>query len=201
MATEIQPETTRLGWKPYHLSVEQFRATIKAGIFPAGSRLELLGGIVVAKATRTDPHNFVVGALGDEIRRVMPSGWVVREEKPITIGQRSLPEPDLAIVRGPRSLYARRPPTQKETGLIVEVAETTYPADRADRWRIYATARIPTYWIVHLPECRFEVHRDPIGRARDASYRVTESFGSEAHVPVIIDGHEVGRFAVKDFLP
>jgi Uma2 family endonuclease len=200
LALEIEPEPTDPGWKPYHLSVEQFRTMIRAGIFSDGACLELLGGILVAKAVRSDPHDFVVGAIGDEIRRFLPAGWFVREEKPIAIGKRSQPEPDLAIVRGPRSLYAQRPPTQKETGLVVEVAETTYLTDRADRWRIYATARIPAYWIVHMGERRVEIYRDPIGRAQTATYRLSETFGSEDHVPLILDGLEVGRIAVKEFL-
>ncbi len=201
MATEIQTETTIPTWKPYHLSVEQFRAMIQAGIFPDGARLELLGGIMVAKASRTDPHDYVVSAISDEIRRFTPAGWLVREEKPIAIGKRSQPEPDLSIVRGPRSLYSQRPPTQKETGLVMEVAETTYATDRADRWRIYATARIPYYGIVHIAERRVEVYRNPIGRARSANYQIAETFGSEDLVPIVIEGHEVGRFAVKDILP
>jgi hypothetical protein len=169
LALEIEPEPTDPGWKPYHLSVEQFRTMIRAGIFSDGACLELLGGILVAKAVRSDPHDFVVGAIGDEIRRFLPAGWFVREEKPIAIGKRSQPE-------------------------------TTYLTDRADRWRIYATARIPAYWIVHMGERRVEIYRDPIGRAQTATYRLSETFGSEDHVPLILDGLEVGRIAVKEFL-
>ena len=201
MATETQAETTGPGWKPYHLSVAQFRTMIQAGIFPDGSRLELLGGILVAKAPRTDLHDYVVGAIGDEIRRLTPDGWLVREEKPIAIGKRSQPEPDLAVVKGPRSLYSRRPPTQKETGLVVEVAETTYDTDRVDRWRIYATARIPSYWIVRLADRQVEVYRDPTGRGESATYQVSQTFGLQAEIPVIVDGREVGRIAVKEVLP
>ncbi len=201
MATEREPETNSPSWRPYHLSVEQFRMMIQAGIFPDGARLELLSGILFAKAPRTDAHDYVVSAISDEIRRFTPTGWLVREEKPIAIGKRSQPEPDLAIVRGPRSLYSQRPPSQKETGLVVEVAQTTYATDRADRWRIYATARIPAYWIVHMAEHRVEVYRDPIGRAQSANYQMAETFGPEDHVPIVIDGRELGRVAIKDILP
>ena len=201
MTTEIERKSTHPGWKPYHLDIQQFRTMIEAGVFPDGARLELLGGILVAKGFRTAPHDYLVGAIGEEIRRVTPDGWLVREEKPITIGKRSCPEPDLAVVRGPRSHYAARTPTQKETALVVEVAESSYATDRGDRWRIYATARIPVYWIARLPERQVEVYRDPIGRGPTATYQVIETFGPEADVPVIIDGREVGRFTVKDLFP
>jgi hypothetical protein len=85
--------------------------------------------------------------------------------------------------------------------LVVEVAESTYSYDRGEKWRAYAAARIPIYWVVNLDESRIEVYTDPIGRGKKASYRQSAIFGADAEVSVVIDGRDVGRIVVKEILP
>jgi Uma2 family endonuclease len=84
---------------------------------------------------------------------------------------------------------------------VVEVAQSTYNFDRGEKWRAYAAARIPVYWIVNLDKSRIEIYRDPAGRGKTASYRQTEIFEADAEVPVVIDGQAVGRVVVKEILP
>ena len=66
---------------------------------------------------------------------------------------------------------------------------------------MYATARIPIYWIVNLEKAQVEVYSDPAGRGKSAAYRQAVVYGIDAEVPVVIDGDEVGRVVVKDVLP
>jgi Uma2 family endonuclease len=206
MATEVQttldtPATTKAGWKPYRLTVRQFLAMIDAGIFPHDGHVELLGGLLIQMMVKGDPHDFTLGEVAGELRRLIPDGWIVREDKSLRLGPRSRPEPDVAIVRGPSRQYRKRTPHAKETALVVEVAESTYTYDRGEKWRAYAAARIPFYWIVNLDNHQIEVYREPIGRGKKASYREAATFDIQAEVPVFIDGQEVGRIAVKDILP
>ena len=206
MATEIRPTTNNLtepvaAWEPYRLTVRQFLAMIDAGIFPNDAHVELLGGVLVQMMTKGDPHDFSLGMIGDELRRLTPDGWFLREDKSLQLGPRSRPEPDIAIVRGPRRLYNRRTPHARDTALVVEVSESSYAYDRGQKWRLYAAARIACYWIVNLDLSQVEIYTDPIGRGKNARYRATAIFGVGGTIPVIINGHEVGRFAVKDILP
>ena len=85
--------------------------------------------------------------------------------------------------------------------MVAEVAESTYPYDRGDKWTSYAAARIPIYWIINLNKRQFEIYTDPKGRGVKASYRTLALFGENAEVPVVIDGLEVGRIAVGSILP
>ncbi|HEX8199122.1 MAG TPA: hypothetical protein VF590_01450, partial [Isosphaeraceae bacterium] len=64
MATATRTPATDSGVVPYHLSVRQFERMIDVGIFPDGVRVELLGGVLVEKMTKNDPHDFTVGQLG-----------------------------------------------------------------------------------------------------------------------------------------
>ena len=127
--------------------------------------------------------------------------WLLREEKSLQLGPRSRPEPDLAIVRAPLSLYKQRGPNARETSIIVEVAESSFRYDRGRKWRRYAAAEVPAYWIVHLKKRQIEVYRDPAGVGESAAYRTIEVYGEDAAVPVIIAGVEVGRVVVRDILP
>jgi Uma2 family endonuclease len=185
----------------YRLTVEQYLRMIGAGVFPPGARVELLGGVLVQQMTKYAPHDFTVGQLGMMLRQALPLPWIIREEKSLVLGRFWRPEPDLAVVRGPNTLYRTRDPKASAVGLLVEVAESSYTYDRGEKWRAYAAARVPLYWIVNLTHRRIEVYRDPAGRGRSASYRQADTFGPEAEVPVVIDGHEVARLAVAEILP
>src|SRR5688500_17141794 len=90
------------GVSPYRLTVQQFETMIDAGVFPDGVKVELLGGILVDKMTKEDPHDFCVDQFGELVRRILPVGWTIREEKSLKLGRFWRPEPDLVVVIGPR---------------------------------------------------------------------------------------------------
>jgi Uma2 family endonuclease len=203
MATETKTDrqATEAAWKPYRLSVKQFLAMIDAGIFPRNAHVELLGGVLIQMMVKGNPHDNTLDTLADAVRRLVPEGWVLREDKSLQLGPYSRPEPDIAVVRGPRSQFYTRTPHAKETTFVVEVAESSYAYDRGVKWRAYAAARIPIYWIVNLNKSQIEVYREPAGRGPTALYRESAAFGIDAEVPVMIDGQEVGRIVIRDILP
>ncbi len=199
MATETQ--AVPAGVKPYRLSFRQYFAMIGAGVFPDDARVELLGGVLVRKMTRYPPHAYCVLQLATLSRGLVPAPWLVSEEKPVELGRYWCLEPDIAVVRGPSSLFRARFMAVGDLGFLAEVSESSHAQDRGLKWRGYASARVPIYWIVNLPKRQVEVYRDPAGRGRKAAYRSAEVFGVDATVPVVIGGHEVGRVAVRDILP
>ncbi len=198
MATDTT-QPTRSGIVPYRLTVRQFERMIDAGIFPERARVELLGGVLVDKMTKNDPHDFAIFRLGYALRGILPTDWYVREEKSVVLGRFWRPEPDIAVVRGPMDRYVKAPRTE-DIGLLVEVSETTYAADRGVKWRRFAAVGIPSYGILNLPKRQFELFTDPSGRGRSASYRAAMIHGESDEVPVVIDGRELGRIAIKDLL-
>jgi len=194
-------QATRPGLRPYRLTVRQFETMIAAGVFPDGARVELLGGRLIEGMTKNSPHNFAIFQLGDALRGILPTGWYVREEKSIVLGRYWRPEPDLAVIRGPRERYRSGDPRPADLALLIEVSDESYAKDRGVKWRRYAASRVPVYWIVNLPDRRVEVYANPAGRGRSASYRDATTFAEADAVPVVIEGREVGRVAVRDLLP
>jgi Uma2 family endonuclease len=198
MAT--QTSTTGSGVVPYRITARQFVKMIDAGVFPEGDHVELLGGILVAM-TKNEVHDYIVGLLGDIFRVFLPAGCFVREEKSSQLGRYWRPEPDFSVVRGQRADYLKRSPGGRDIGLLVEVADSSYPKDSKIKLWSYASARIPTYWIVNVARRQIEVYTDPQGRGRSARYHQIAIHDEKAQVPVVLDGQERGRIAVKDLLP
>jgi Uma2 family endonuclease len=194
------PKTGGSGLVPYRLTVRQFEKMIDAGIFRDRDHVELLGGILVDKMKKNEPHNFGVGELADLLREIIRPDWIIREEKPIYLSRFSRPEPDIAVVRAPRERYRTSSPRIPDIGLLVEVADTSYAKDRGIKWRKYATAGIAVCWIVDVPRRRLEVFSSPAGKGKTAVYRQAATYGPHDEVPVIVNGRELGRIKVSDIV-
>jgi Uma2 family endonuclease len=173
----------------------------KAGILPEEERVELLDGIIYEKMTRYAPHNSTVRRLAGLLRALLGPEWLVSEEKPVVLGRRWRPEPDIAVLLGPEDRYRKADPAVAEIALVVEVADSTYDTDRREKWRGYAGARVSTYWIVDLSRRVVEVYTDPAGRGDSARYRTTATFATGESVPLAVGGREAGRVAVNEILP
>jgi Uma2 family endonuclease len=84
---------------------------------------------------------------------------------------------------------------------IAEVCASTRTADYRDKVRLYASAGVPTYWVVDVEGRKLDVYTEPRGSGRDASYARHAAFPESEPAPVILDGREVGRVAARDLLP
>jgi len=173
---------------PYRLTVRQFDKMIGAGVFPDGVRVELLGGVLVRKMTKNDPHDFCAGELGCLLGRLLGPSWFAREEKSVVLGKYWRPEPDVAIVRGPRDRYRSAAPRIADLGLLIEVADISYAKDRGLKWRRYASVGVGHYWIVNLKQKRIEVCSQPEGRGKAEGFKEVAFYGPDDQVPVILEG-------------
>src|SRR5262245_32008297 len=198
MSTRLR--TTDAGRVPYRLTAERVEQMIETGVIPDGDDLELMGGILY-KMVKKEPHNFAVSQVAEALRRILPDGFHVREEKSLRHGKRSLLEPDVVVAPGRSGEYRPHPPTTTEVSLIVEVCHHTQEADYQVKWKRYAAARVPVYWIVNLHQRRVEVFTSPGGARTHTTYTEGTSFPEETTVPVVIGGRELGRIAVAELLP
>jgi Uma2 family endonuclease len=105
------------------------------------------------------------------------------------------------VIRGAIRDYTGRRRTPADAALVIEVAEASYRTDRYTKYAIYAAARVPIYWIVDLNRNRLEVHTEPRGEGETAHYAQLRLLDPNDEVPLVLDGREVARFAVRDILP
>jgi Uma2 family endonuclease len=122
--------------------------------------------------------------------------WTLRDEKQVRLGRFWKPFPDINVVRGPRTDFARRTPGRHDVALIIEVSDATYPKDAGIKLRRYERCGIPLYWVVDLPRRRVEVREMS---AKGLSVPVF--YQEHEEIPVVLDGHDYGRVCVRDILP
>src|SRR5437899_3211819 len=102
----------------YRLSVAQYHAMIRADILTEDDPVELLEGWLVVKMPKNPPHRLSTGLTRTALERVVPAGWYVDTQEPITL-EDSEPEPDVAVVRGDRRQYADHHPGPQDLALSV----------------------------------------------------------------------------------
>jgi len=184
----------------WRLSVEQYHQMIRAGILTDDDAVELLEGWLIPKMPKNPPHRLSTQLTREALAPLLPVGWYVEDQEPIT-AEDSEPEPDVTIIRGERRWYLERHPAPQEVALVVEVSDTTLQRDRTSKLRLYARAGIPVYWIINLPEQQIEVYTEPSGAVEAPGYQRRQDFQAADTVSLFLEGHEVGRLAVRDLLP
>ena len=181
----------------YRINVREYERIVAAGALD-DERLELIAGYMVKKMPKNPPHSWSTRKILDLVDGFLPQGWLWRLEQPVRDTRSSTSqEPDIAIVRGSDDDYKYRTPDPADVALLVEVSESTLDRDQGEKLLAYAQGNIPVYWIVNLIDGHVEVYTGP----GPGGYRSRQDFKPGQTVPVIIDGHEVGRIAVADILP
>jgi len=127
------------------------------------------------------------------------TGWRLRVQSAITTSD-SEPEPDFAIVPGPAERYLPHHPLPADIATLIEVADSSLARDR-EKKRIYGHAGIAIYWIINLPDALVEVYSEPTGADAAPGYRQRQDYKANDAVPLVIQGKEGGRIAVRDLLP
>ena len=202
MPTTEPPAPPTIVDRLYRLSVEQYHAMAEAGILKTRDRVVLLEGLLVAKMTKHQPHIIATDLTQSALIGALPPGWYVSMQNPITIpGSSSEPEPDIQVVRGGPRDYQGRRVTPGDVALVIEVADSSVREDQTTMKAIYASASIPIYWILNLPAGRLEVYSDPTGPDPSPDYRRRSEHGPDDVVPLVLDGQEVARLAVRDLFP
>src|SRR5437870_3306712 len=145
----------------YRLTLAQYHAMARAGILDEDAPVELLEGWLVQKMTKHRPHVLATELVRRALERLIPPGWYVAHQDPITAVD-SEPEPDLAIIRGNVLDYPVQHPGPEDVALVVEVADSSLRTDRGPKKRVYARADIQVYWIVNLKKRQIEVYTEPV---------------------------------------
>ncbi|MCE7872585.1 Uma2 family endonuclease [bacterium CPR1] len=145
--------------KPRSFTVEEYALMGEAGVFHPGERLELIEGEVILMSPQNVPHASRIAKLNTRFVLAFGQTHEVRVQLPLTLGEKSEPEPDFAIVSFEDAERARRHPSRAD--LVVEIAESSLSFDRAEKASLYARAGIEEYWLLNLVHQRLEVRTHP----------------------------------------
>jgi Uma2 family endonuclease len=193
----IMAALPNIGMTPiWHMSIEQYHAMIANGILGPDDPVEFLEGILVQKMSINPPHRIATRCIRRALEVVVPAGWYVDEQKPITLAN-SEPEPDVAVIRGDTRDYPTGHPGAGDVLLIVEAADASLVRDRILKKRIYAAAGIPFYWLLDLVNHKLEVYSEP----SSGDYQRRVVYSPDDSVPVFLEGRTVGTIPVRSLLP
>jgi Uma2 family endonuclease len=175
-------------------TTDEVMRMVEAGILGEDDRLELIEGELLVVSPQDPIHAGTVQRLNRKLMRAYGEGYQIRPQLPILASRMSMPEPDLAVVRGDERSFDRRHPGGADIVLVVEVTWTTAKRDRR-KAEIYARAGMPVYWRLDLEHRRLEVYEVP---APDGVYMRVRllSESDEVEVP-----ETELRWLVADLLP
>jgi Uma2 family endonuclease len=185
--------TTEPIWR---LTVAQYHSMIEHGILSEDSQIELLEGLLTAKMPKNPPHRISTKLLYSVLAQLIPNGWYVDSQEPITLAD-SEPEPDIAIIRGCTTDYRNRHPSAQDVALVIEVADSSLDRDRNLKQRIYAVAGIPIYWILNLSDRTLEVYTQPTDQGM---YGECQVLAETDFVTFTINQADLANFKVSSVL-
>lgn len=101
MSTITQPDpVSSLDWRlypPFRMSIDQYERLIESGVFSKHDKLQLVGGILVAKRVQNPAHSVADLLCGKALARILPFGWHLRPDKPVRLPPDDEPEPDQCV--------------------------------------------------------------------------------------------------------
>lgn len=201
MSLTTQSLTPPVSFAPHPMrwTVAEFHRVYNDPVFE-GRRFMLIEGEVLEMPIPNPPHSVSRGLAEESLRRVFASGYWIRSQIPLVLGQSSDPMPDMAVVRGSPRYYAGEHPKTAE--LIVEVADSSLAYDTHEKASLYAAAGIADYWVIDLPHRQLIVHRTPVadtGSPFDAKYASVTKFDAAAGVDPLAAASS--SIKVGDLLP
>ncbi|MCC7220465.1 MAG: Uma2 family endonuclease [Candidatus Contendobacter sp.] len=150
-------------------SYQEFESLAEMDFFD-GDRVELIDGEIFHMAPQSSRHATILSLAAEKLRTIYQVGYVVRTQLPLVLDDFTAPDPDIAVVTGTLLDYLNAHPVHAI--LVVEVADSSLRHDRERKRIRYASAQIPEYWVINLPENCLEVYRRPV----HGDYRVSIVF-------------------------
>jgi len=147
--------------KRYKLSVHEYDAMIKAGIFDEDAPIELLDGELIQMSPQGHLHDNVVRQLNGLFHAAGVEPGTVLVEGPLHLNLHSEPEPDLVVLKPPGDQYWGRHAEPADVLLLVEVSDSSRLYDRNRKVPRYAGAGIPEVWLVDLVRQAVQIYRQP----------------------------------------
>lgn len=151
----------------WRFSVDDYHRMAEAGIFSEEDRVELIEGEIIAMPPIGSPHGGRVNRLNAMLTAAAGDRAVIAAQNPVILGERSEPQPDIALLRPRADFYTDSNPGPEDVLLLIEVADATLATDRNIKVPLYARHGIPEVWIVdilHAQVLRFAEPEDGVYR-------------------------------------
>ncbi|VEP11932.1 conserved hypothetical protein [Hyella patelloides LEGE 07179] len=186
----------------YKWSLDEWHELIDSGVLE-GKPVEFLEGDIVEMSPEGVEHSYTNQSIADYLRKLLIGKAHIRDAHPITLDN-SEPEPDIAIVRLPETIYRNHHPYGQDIYWLIEVrpradvrrkgtrtfevSNKTLKKDLEQKIITYARNGIPEYWVIDLKNKKLIVHAKP---NQDNYLQVTE-YQSGTVTPQAFSGIQIG---------
>ena len=151
------------------ISADEYLRMHEGGVFAPDTRLELIEGEIIEMAPIGPPHMSRVNKLTRLFVERTGDRAIVSVQNAVVIGDRSVPQPDVALLKPREDEYARSLPMASDVLLMVEVADATISFDLRKKVPLYALSGIAEVWVLGVSERVVHVFRD----LSPAGYRIS----------------------------
>jgi Uma2 family endonuclease len=138
---------------------------IAAGVLTKYDRVELIEGDMINEPGIDPPHSSITARLTellvlsvDRLVTVSPCGTV-------RLGDFSVPQPDLMLLKRREDFYFGRRPTASDVLLLIEVSDSSFAYDQSTKRALYARYGVEEYWVVDVRGERVYVYSEPVGES------------------------------------
>ena len=152
-------ESINISLPTYQFSVDAYHRLVEVGILKEEDKVELIEGQIIQMTPIKSPHAACVDRLGDLLRTLFIKKSIVRSQNPITLGNHSEPEPDLAVVKYKADYYETAHPKPADIFIAIEISQSTEQYDRTIKIPLYAKYGIPEAWLVNLNKKEVEIYQ------------------------------------------
>ncbi|MEM6612578.1 MAG: Uma2 family endonuclease [Cyanobacteria bacterium P01_C01_bin.72] len=140
----------------YKWSIEEWHKLVDAGLL-SGKPVEFLEGEIVTVSPEEVEHRYTNSSIVKYLRSIFDKTAEIQESHPITLDN-SEPEPDVAVVRLPETMYRTRHPYPQDIYWLIEISNRTLKTDLNQKKITYARNGIPEYWVIDLINNKLIVH-------------------------------------------
>jgi Uma2 family endonuclease len=139
-----------IGPRRHRITVDEYYRMAEHGLFAPEARVELIEGVIIDMAPIGPPHMSVVDILTEQLVLALAGRVIVRNQGAIRLGDLSMPEPDLVLLRRRDDYYKRSFATPADIFLVIEVSDTSLRYDRHRKVPLYARHGIREVWVIDV---------------------------------------------------
>jgi Uma2 family endonuclease len=143
------------------ISADRYQKMVATGVLTKYDHVELIDGDMINMAPIGPPHSAVVARLTRLFVLSLGDSAIVSPGGSVKLGEYSVPQPDLMLLKPRADFYAAQIPTPPDVLLLVEVSDSSLAFDRGAKRALYARHGVAEYWIVDIPGRRVHVNREP----------------------------------------
>ena len=140
----------------YKWSIEEWHELVNSGVLE-GKPVEFLEGEIIEVSPEGIEHSYTNDSVVKYLRKILNGIADVKESHPITLDN-SEPEPDIAIVCLPETIYRNHHPYPQDVYWLVEISRQTLKKDLEQKIVTYARNGIPEYWVIDLVNKKLITH-------------------------------------------